>query len=181
MARPQDKRVLVVDDEPDVVTYLRTALEDAGFQTEPAHSVDDALEKIKVHPPDCISLDMVMPRKSGIVLFHALRRSLPWSKIPVLFVTGHAREEVVRRDLDAASSLAESTLSGPSTSLEKPVTAETFVRAVANLVNVELEEAGGTPELPDNTLKRQVLELLNGADSDTLRKALKVLGEGKPQ
>ena len=50
MTRPQDKRVLVVDDEPDVVIFLRTALEDAGFQVESALSVDEALGKIKEHP-----------------------------------------------------------------------------------------------------------------------------------
>lgn len=181
MARPQEKRVLVVDDEPDVVLFLRTALEDAGFRVEPAFSVDEALESIRAHPPDCISLDMVMPRKSGIILFHELRRNPKWSRIPVLFVTGHAREEAVRKDLDAAGALAESTLSGPSTYLEKPVTAEVFVKAVAGLLDVELEEAGGIPEPPEEVLRQRLLDLLEGADAAALKKALKVLQEGKTE
>jgi CheY-like chemotaxis protein len=122
---------------------------------------------------------MIMPRKSGIVLFHELRRSPKWSKIPVLFVTGHAREEAVRKDLDAAGALAESTLSGPSTYLEKPVTAEILVKTVAGLLNVELNETAETPELSEETLRQRLLDLLKGADPDTLKKALKVLQEDK--
>ena len=178
MTRPQDKRVLVVDDEEDVVFFLRTALEDAGFRVDEAFSVDEALAQIKASPPDCISLDMVMPGKSGIILFHELRRNPRWSKIPVLFLTAHAREETVRRDLDAATALAERTLSGPATYLEKPVTAGTFVNAVAAVLKVELEsrETGGPA---DSTLRDEIQELLRGADPETLRNTLKALREAK--
>ncbi len=179
MAQPQDKRVLVVDDEEDVVFFLCTALEDAGFHAEGAFSVDEALAKIKASPPDCVSLDMVMPGKSGIILFHELRRNSRWSRIPVLFVTGHAREEGVRRDLDAAAALAERTLSGPATYLEKPVTAKIFVNAVAAVLKVELESQGETRKPGDSTLRDEIQELLRGADSETLRNALKVLRDAQ--
>ncbi|OYV93112.1 MAG: hypothetical protein B7Z68_09010 [Acidobacteria bacterium 21-70-11] len=72
----------MVDDEEDVITFLTMVLEDAGFQTESAHSVDEALEKVKVSPPDCISLDMVMPGKSGIVLFHELVAAAAGVELP---------------------------------------------------------------------------------------------------
>jgi CheY-like chemotaxis protein len=180
MARAQEKRVLVVDDEEDVVFFLRTALEDAGFLVDGAGSVDEALAKIKASPPDCISLDMVMPGKSGIVLFHELRRNPPWSKIPVLFVTAHAKEETVRRNLDAAATLAERTLSGPATYLEKPVTAEVFVGAVAAVLHVELEPEGEIAEAVESSLREEIHGLLRGADAEALRKALKVLRGAKP-
>ncbi len=175
MAKPQDKKVLVVDDEEDVVFFLRTALEDAGFRTDGAFSVDEALAKVRTSPPDCISLDMVMPGKSGIILFHELRRRPEWSKIPVLFVTAHAREETVRRELDAAAVLATRTLSGPATYLEKPVTAEKFVEAVAAALRVDLGEPWKGEEPSPDALKREVLNLLDRADQDALRKALDVL------
>jgi hypothetical protein len=85
----------------------------------------------------------------------------------------------VRKDLDAAGALAESTLSGPSTYLEKPVTAEILVKTVAGLLNVELNETAETPELSEETLRQRLLDLLKGADPDTLKKALKVLQEDK--
>ncbi|MGC8723133.1 MAG: response regulator [Acidobacteriota bacterium] len=172
MERSQGKRVLVVDDEEDVVFFLSTALQDAGFQVETALSVDEALEKIRANPPDCISLDMVMPGKSGVVLFHELHKNPLWSKIPVLFLTGHAREEKVRRDLDAAASLAESTMSGPTTYLDKPVTAAKFVKAVAATLRVDLPEAGSTPP---NSERDELQELIKSADPEALREALRVL------
>ena len=54
MVRPQDKRVLVVDDEEDVVVFLSTALEDAGFQVDQAFSVDEALRMIRARDRDLI-------------------------------------------------------------------------------------------------------------------------------
>jgi CheY-like chemotaxis protein len=163
-----------VDDEEDVTTFLSMALEDAGFQTDSARSVDEALEKVRAAPPDCISLDMVMPGKSGIVLFHALHKNPAWARIPVLFVTGHAKDEKVRSDLDAAASLARSTLSGPATYLEKPVTAEKFVQAVAVAVGVELPE-GGEGEPSPTDVRSEVERLARTADPEALEQALRLL------
>jgi CheY-like chemotaxis protein len=175
MATPQEKKILVVDDEEDVIFFLTTALEDVGFQVDSAMSVDEALGKIKSSPPDCISLDMVMPGKSGIILFHELHRNQAWRKIPVLFVTGHARDEKVKSELDAAAALSQSTMSGPATYLEKPVTARKFVEAVAQAVKVELEGAAESRGDSPVALKEQLQELMDGADPDALRQALELL------
>ncbi|MEW5764724.1 MAG: response regulator [Acidobacteriota bacterium] len=175
MPMTSDKRVLVVDDEEDVVYFLCTALEDAGFQTDSASSVDEALRKIAEAPPDAISLDMVMPGKSGIVLFHELHRHPEWRKIPVLFVTGHAKDERVKKDLDAASALAASTLSGPATYLDKPVTAEKFIQAVAGILKVDLPTRAPAGRTDAEDLRRQVKGLLEGADEEALREALRLL------
>ncbi len=177
MARPGEKKVLVVDDDPDIVYYLSAALEDAGFRVEVAFSVDEALERVKAGRPDFVSLDLVMPKKSGIVLFHELRRHPAWHRIPVLFVTGKASEEPIRRDLDAA--LAESSMSGPSTYLEKPVTAVKYVRAVAAILQVELPEgeAAAAPASPGD-VRSELKTLIDGADPDALRQALELLKKG---
>jgi CheY-like chemotaxis protein len=179
VGKPQEKRVLVVDDEDDVLFFLKTALEDAGFQVDTASSVDEALERIRAAAPDCVSLDMVMPGKSGIVLFHELRRNPTWSRIPVIFVTAYARDRKVREQLDAATALAESTMSGPATYLEKPVTAETFVRAVAALLHVELEEQGEGQKPSAKALRQEIQALVEDADPDALRKALAALKLGR--
>ncbi len=62
----EDKTVLVVDDEEDVREYLEAILEDAGFRVETAVDGEDGLAKVQVNPPDLVSLDLVMPKKSGI-------------------------------------------------------------------------------------------------------------------
>jgi len=179
MAKAADKYVLVVDDEEDVAFFLVTALEDAGFQAEAAHSVDEALARLEARPADLVSLDMVMPGKSGVVLFHELRKRPEWKRIPVLFVTGHARDERVKRDMDAAAALAESTLSGPATYLEKPVTAQTFVRRVAEILGVEgVGEASEKEESPE-VLRRRLEELLARADGKTLQEVLQALEKSR--
>ena len=174
MSRPSEKRVLVVDDEEDVITFLSMALEDAGFEVDSAKSADEALEKVRACPPDFISLDMIMPGKSGIVLFHELHKHPAWSKIPVLFVTGHAKDERVKRDMDAAAALADSTLSGPATYLEKPVTAEKFVQAVAAALGVELAECE-EKQVSEGDVRGELEQLIRTADPEALKEALRML------
>src|SRR4030043_1484663 len=100
MARPQDKTVLVVDDEEDVREYFAMALEDAGFNVQRAENGNQALERIKQKPPDFISLDLVMPEKSGIKLLYELRQNNAWRRIPFVVVTAHARDDAGRGDLE---------------------------------------------------------------------------------
>jgi CheY-like chemotaxis protein len=175
MQEPHEKRVLVVDDEEDVNFYLCTALEDAGFQVDSARSVDEALKLIQQRPPDFVSLDMVMPGKSGIVLYHEMRRDKAWSKIPVLFVTGHAKDEGVRRELDAAATLAESTMSGPATYLEKPVTAAKYVQAVMEILGVTGKTGEIAEQTPAESLREELQELIKNADPEALKEALRLL------
>jgi len=175
MPKPHEKRVLVVDDEEDVNFYLCTALEDAGFQVDSARSVDGALKLLRDRPPDFVSLDMVMPGKSGIVLYHEMRRNKAWAKIPVLFVTGHAKEEGVRRELDASAALAQGTMSGPATYLEKPVTAAKYVQAVADVLQVEIEEGEAAEEAPAEAIREELQELIKNADPEALKEALRLL------
>ena len=176
MPKAKDKRILVVDDEEDINFYLCTALEDAGFQVDSARSVDEALNLIRERTPDFVSLDMVMPGKSGIVLFHEMRRNKAWSKIPVLFVTGHAKEEGVKRELDAAAALSQSTMCGTATYLEKPVTAAKYLQAVAEALHVEIEEAAASPDQSSaETIREELQEMIKNADPEALKKALRIL------
>jgi len=75
VARPEDKTILVVDDEPDTVTFLQTTLQYAGFQVMTASNGEEALERVKEKKPDFISLDLVMPKKSGIRFLYELRKN----------------------------------------------------------------------------------------------------------
>ena len=176
MARPEDKTVLVVDDEPDIVMYLSTALEDAGFNVVTASDGQEALEIVARSVPDFISLDLVMPRKSGIKFFHELRRNRDWTRIPVMVVTGHARDEKGSKDLNEI--LSEKTMSGPGLYLEKPVKAAEFVRAVADALDVELPEAS-VPGVDPDDLRRQARQAVDRASPEELAAALELLKKGK--
>jgi CheY-like chemotaxis protein len=175
MARPEEKTVLVIDDEPDIVVYLSTTLEDAGFRVLTAGDGQEALEIMASETPDFISLDLVMPRKSGIRFFRELRRNRAWSRIPVMVVTGHGRDE--RGETDLGEILNSRTLSGPGLYLEKPVKPDDFVRAVASALDVELDPNDWLD--PDREEHRQeAQELLGQLKGEELERMLKILRRG---
>ena len=135
MALPEEKTILVVDDEPDVRQYLATVLEDAGFNVLTAADGEEALRMIRAERPDFISLDLIMPRKSGHKLLVELRRDKDLSRIPVLIVTAHARDDLGKKDLHDI--LAGSTMSGPGTYLEKPIQPLNYVRSIQRTLGIE--------------------------------------------
>ena len=171
MVRAEDKTVLVVDDEPNVRDYLKTILEDVGFHVLTAADGHEALEVIRRTPPDFISLDLVMPRKSGHKLLYELKKDRVLSRIPVLIVTAHAKDELGR---DSIQDLLDNRImSGPGTYLEKPVKPLSYVRCVQRALG--LEETG---EANDRvSLREELQRKIRGADPDALRKALEALGE----
>ena len=82
------KRILIVDDEPDILTYLSTLLEDNGYATAQAHNGVEAIKQVETDPPDLITLDISMPEKSGVKFYRDIKRDDRWRKIPILIVTG---------------------------------------------------------------------------------------------
>jgi len=169
MARPQDKTVLVVDDEPNVREYLSQILLDAGFRVRTAGDGVEAMEMIRDEPPDFISLDLVMPRKSGHKLLYELRKDHQLAKIPVLIVTAHARDELAEGDL---KDIVESrVISGPGVYLEKPVKPLDYVRAVQRSLGIE-----ETPDTEDRiTLQEELKQAMPDAEPHALRRALEAL------
>jgi len=83
------RKILVVDDEEDVRTYLITVFEDAGAEVISASDGDEAIAMAREHQPDLISLDLSMPGKDGVEAFVELRSTDETQEIPVCVVTGH--------------------------------------------------------------------------------------------
>ena len=82
------KKVLVLDDEPNVVAYLETLLQDNGFDTVSAANGREGMEKARSEKPDLITLDISMPEESGVRFFRELKEDPDLSAIPVIIVTG---------------------------------------------------------------------------------------------
>ncbi len=93
------RRVLVVDDEPDIRVFLRAVLEDAGAEVYEAADGNEALALARQHKPDIITLDLSMEGKDGIETFAELRSDAEVRGIPVCVVTGHPefREVIYQR------------------------------------------------------------------------------------
>lgn len=88
MEEIKKKKVLVVDDDEDVILYLSMWLSDQGFEVEVAKDGYEATEKVKASKPDLITLDIVMPQKSGVKFYREIKKDPNYAFIPVIVITG---------------------------------------------------------------------------------------------
>jgi DNA-binding response OmpR family regulator len=94
------KKVLVVDDDESTRRFLSAALEENGYEALRAQDGKEGLETIMRENPDLVLLDVMMPKKTGFVLFKQLRRDEKYKDLPVIMLTGVAE---VLEDLDSQS------------------------------------------------------------------------------
>jgi CheY-like chemotaxis protein len=86
------RKILVVDDDPDVVSYLEIVLRDNGFEPVCALDGGRVLELAHQHRPDVICLDIAMPEPSGVKVYRQLRADPDLRAIPVVMITGVQKE-----------------------------------------------------------------------------------------
>ncbi len=94
------RRVLVCDDEPQVVRALKVVLQEAGFEVIPTATAAEALDQASVRPPEAAIVDLVLPDQDGI---HVTRRLREWSKMPILVLSAIGEEEEKVRALEAGA------------------------------------------------------------------------------
>ncbi len=103
-AQPQEAgprpRVLVVDDEPQIVRALKVVLREAGFDTSAAETAAEALDAAAVRPPEAAIVDLVLPDGDGIELTRRLRE---WSEMPILVLSAVGEESQKVRALEAGA------------------------------------------------------------------------------
>jgi two-component system KDP operon response regulator KdpE len=94
------QRILVVDDEPQILRALGTTLRGAGYSVETAATAEEALAAAAAHPPEAVILDLVLPDGSGTEVCRELRR---WTEAPVIVLSavGEEREKVAALDAGA--------------------------------------------------------------------------------
>ena len=170
MSSPKEKTILIVDDEPDILYYFKSLLQDAGFNVMTASNGIEALERVKEKKPDFISLDLVMPEKSGIKFFYELRKNREWSKIPVVIVTAHASDEFGKKDINEV--MKGTTISGPEMYLEKPVKPQSYVNTVKRILGLPADEIVVEEE---DKLRDELKDLLKDADVSKLQDMLKTM------
>jgi two-component system KDP operon response regulator KdpE len=96
----EGQRILVVDDEPQIVRALKVILRGAGYATEQAESKEEALNAVSVRPPDAMVLDLVLPDGSGVDVCTEVRS---WTSLPIIVLSavGDEREKVKALDAGA--------------------------------------------------------------------------------
>ncbi len=120
-------KILVVDDEPDMVVFLCAWLEDNGYAASSANDGEQALQSILRQRPDLVLMDLSMPHQSGIQLYRDLQDSETLRTIPVIFVTGLAQYQIF-----------DSTcipLPEPAACIQKPIDLESLRQTIARVLN----------------------------------------------
>ncbi len=173
MAKANEKKILVVDDEPDVRNFLSACIQDAGFQVDSAVDGQDALEKIEKEIPDLMTLDMVMPRKSGIDLIRTLRKNDEWAGLPVIVITAHAKNEFASEDIKSFNAFTSGLK--PRRTIEKPVTPKKLVDTICEILDVEPESIAKTSEEITED-EEKLLKMIRQGDGEMLKQIKDFLG-----
>ncbi len=85
-------KILVVDDEPNIVLSLEFLMKQAGFQVRTAADGEAALAAIAAERPDLVLLDVMMPRKNGYEVCQAIRANPDWQSVRIVMLTAKGRE-----------------------------------------------------------------------------------------
>ena len=89
-------KILVVDDEPDIVTVIGKSLKDNGYEVITADDGQEALEKAKTEKPDLILLDLMLPIMDGYKVCGLLKNDTRYAKIPIILFTAKAQEKDIK-------------------------------------------------------------------------------------
>lgn len=116
----QAKKVLIADDEPDIVEILKYNLEKEGYQVITAKDGNEAVDKAKKSQPDLVVLDMMMPGKNGVEVCEILRAQTQFKDTLIMFLTALSDEATQLKGLDT----------GADDYVSKPVSTNVFVSKV---------------------------------------------------
>jgi len=124
------KKVLIVDDEPDILKSFSTALEQNGFIPVTAEDGLEGLKSSREEKPDLILLNLMMPEKTGIRMYTELKKDESLKNIPVVVVTRLLLEEAQMQQYWRRRRF----LPGPEGHLQKPVEPNNLIKAVRKLL-----------------------------------------------
>ncbi|MBC8204074.1 response regulator [bacterium] len=122
------KKILIADDEPDILTFFSTVLEDNGAEVITALNGKEAVELIRKEKPDLVTLDLNMPEMDGGKVFEILRKDPELADIPVCIITG--RPELRRLIYDRP-------VKAPEGYLDKPVDEDTLIINIRKILEVK--------------------------------------------
>ncbi|MBS1261389.1 MAG: Polar-differentiation response regulator DivK [Calditrichaeota bacterium] len=123
-----NKTILVVDDEQDIVDYLRSLFEDNGYEVLVAWDGAEAERLTRERRPDLITLDITMPKESGVKAYKDLKRDPELGAIPILIVTGYGDPQ-----LETFISTRR-TAPPPEGYFEKPIDRDELLAKVSELI-----------------------------------------------
>ncbi len=125
------RKILVVDDEPEAVEFVKAIMQEAGYEVTSAFDGTSGLEKAREEKPDLVILDIQMPGKDGVAVFADMLEDSQLNTIPVIMVTGLGERFPVRL---SAAVMGEHIGREPNAYLEKPIDPKTLLAIVSKLL-----------------------------------------------
>jgi DNA-binding response OmpR family regulator len=99
------KKILIVDDEPNIVAALEYLLQRSGYEVLLAQDGEAALKQVEQHLPDAVLLDVMMPLKSGYEVCQRMRERADWRHIKIIMLSAKGREAEVNKGLSLGANL----------------------------------------------------------------------------
>ena len=128
MSETTPRKILIVDDEPDVCAYLQAFFEDHGFDVVTASNGKEGFDMAKQERPDLITLDITMPEESGVRMFRDLQADSDTTGIPVVIVTGVTPD--FKRFLETRKQVRP-----PDGYFEKPIDRDELLAKINEILN----------------------------------------------
>ena len=100
-----NKKVLIADDEPNIVAALEFLLQQSGYEAHIARDGEEALKLVAERIPDLVLLDVMMPKKSGYEVCMRIRERADWRHIKVVMLSAKGREAEVNKGLSIGADL----------------------------------------------------------------------------
>jgi CheY-like chemotaxis protein len=136
MADTQGKKILIVDDEPDVVSYLSALLKEAGYDIAVARNGQEGLDQARREKPDLVSLDITMPEKSGVRFYREMREDEGMAGVPIVIVTGVANPWAGPDGSGSFEKFISSRkqVAPPDGFFEKPIDPDAYLKRITELL-----------------------------------------------
>jgi twitching motility two-component system response regulator PilH len=128
------KKVLVVDDDPDVRLFSVTVLEENGYTPLEAEDGEIGLKMIKAEKPDLVILDVLMPRQSGVRLYRELKTARALKDVKVIILSGIAKKTFLRSQ-KALTEFGGEEIPEPEIYLEKPVEPDELAEEIKKMLD----------------------------------------------
>lgn len=128
------KSILIIDDEPDIRTYLKAVFQDNGFSANDFDGGDVSAAQVILKKPDLILLDILMPQRSGISIYTELRQCSSLSRVPVILMTGMSlTREFSKQEFHRL--IEDKKISPPECFLEKPIQIDMLLKIIRRILN----------------------------------------------
>jgi two-component system, OmpR family, alkaline phosphatase synthesis response regulator PhoP len=167
------KKILIADDEPDILEIIEYNLQAEGFEVFTAKNGNEAVEKAKRHNPDLIILDIMMPGKTGMEVCNLLRQQPAFKNTLIIFLTALSDENTEVKGLE----------SGADDYVTKPISPKVLVSKVNALFRRFSNDAAKVVKVGDLEIDREKYMInFKGTDIVLARKEFELLAllAGKP-